>query len=63
MVPFWCALQGAVEYGVLTGSQAGGGGPRGLRGITSWASDHAAVLLAVGALLLLLGLFRAARRR
>jgi len=63
MMRVWCALQGAVEYGALTGSRAAGGAPRGLQRIMAWAGDHRTALLVAVALLLLLGLFRAARRR
>jgi hypothetical protein len=60
----WAALQGAVEYGVLSGG-AGAGGPVGPHGppILAWAADHLVIVLAVAAGLLLLGLVRTARHR
>jgi hypothetical protein len=57
------ALQGAAEYGALTGG--GGGAPRGRSPaqIADWASEHQLVLLAVAAGLFLLWMVMGAARR
>jgi hypothetical protein len=61
MTHLWLAVQGMVEHSALSGTA---GAPHGLGGqrITAWIGDHLVVLLAALAVLLLLGLFRAARR-
>jgi len=63
MTHFWAALQGAVEYGALTGSQAATA-PRttGAQQITTWAADHQTAVVAALASLLLVGLIAASRR-
>lgn len=63
MTRLWSILQGAAEYGGLTGGQAvrPRGGPGG-QPITAWAADHQTALLAAAAGLLLIVLVAASRR-
>jgi hypothetical protein len=58
------ALQGAVEYGAVTGGAAGAGpGGQGTARIAAWAAEHQMVLLALTACLLLVWMLRASHRR
>lgn len=64
MTALWLALQGAVEYGALTGSAAGSTtGASGIARLTGWAADHRMALIAAIAGLVLLALVLGSRRR
>jgi hypothetical protein len=57
-------LQGAAEYGALSGGQGvAGSNARGLSGLTDLFSEHGGLLLAAGAGLLLLWLVLRVYRR
>lgn len=63
MMRVWSMLQGAAEYGALTGGGAAAS-PRGPGGqsFAAWATDHQTALVAAAAGLLLLALVAASRR-
>lgn len=64
MMQIVIALQGAAEYGALTGGGAGGAHRgRSPAQIADWASEHQMVLLAVAAGLFLLWMVMGAARR